>query len=60
MLVERSSFRITLSDRFIAISMSHVKYAIGDHYFVISESGRRDLCREPKYLVLEYLDYIRR
>ena len=59
MWVERDSFRLTLSSRFMATSMSHMQNASEDHYFVISTPSR-DLCREPKYLVLEYLEYIRR
>ena len=59
MWVERDSFRLTLSDRFMAMSMSPIKEAMEDHYFVASHA-LSDLRREPKYLVLEYLEYIRR
>jgi hypothetical protein len=59
MWVERDSFRLTLMGRFMAISMSPMHGASEDHYFVASHASQ-DMRREPKYLVLEYLDYIRR
>ena len=59
MWIERDSFRLTLSDRFMAISMSPIKEATEDHYFVASHATP-DIRRESKYLVLEYLEYIRR
>ena len=59
MWVERDSFRLTLSSRFMATSMSHMQNASEDHYFVASHASP-DIRRESKYLVLEYLEYIRR
>jgi hypothetical protein len=59
MWVEKDSFRLTLMGRFMAISMSPMRGAKPDHYCV-SSYLKKDLCREPKYLVLEYLEYIRR
>ena len=59
MWIERDSFRITLSSRFMATSMSPMHGASEDHYFVASHVPQ-DMRREPKYLVLEYLEYIRR
>lgn len=59
MWIERDSFMITLSSRFMAVSMSPMKGAIEDHYFVASHSPQA-IRREPKYLVLEYLDYVKR
>lgn len=59
MCIERDSFRETLSSRFMAISMSPMQDALEDHYFVASHASP-DIRRESKYLVIEYLEYIRR
>ena len=59
MVVDTDSLRITASNGMLAMSLSPMRGAKPDHYCV-SSYLKKDLCREPKYLVLEYLEYIRR